>query len=136
MTIPLNLGDVVNLSNDRETYYSGSPQMAFSRRTGSLYVIWHKAKGIFGGGAQLQRDRANKTSLMVYRLSTDGGKTFSEMSLFHTFKDRDSFGLPISFTHPQHSSGYSDRIFVTFADKSSPTKFDVYLSKDSNDGSR
>lgn len=135
MTIrQLQLGEIFNLSNDREDYYSGSPHLAFSRRTGSLFVIWHKAKGIYGGGLQLQKDKANKSSLIVYRLSKDRGVSFRDMTMLHDFKDKDSFGLPVSFTHPQLSGGYDDKIFITLVDKSSPEKFDVYLSRDSEDG--
>jgi hypothetical protein len=130
----MQLGDIVNLSNDKDRYYSTSAQVTSNRSTGSLYVIWHKSRGKYGSSENIIKDRANKSSEIVYRVSRDAGSTFSDALLLHSFKDVDSFGLPVAFTTPQHSSGFGEKVYLALVDKTSQKKYDVLLSSDSDDG--
>ena len=126
------LTEPVNISNDKSRYSAEIPQAIMSEHSGLLYVIWHKSRGIFGGWQQAEHDKNGKSASIVYRVSNNNGKTFSDTYTLYEFKDPDIFGTHISFA-PYESC---KRAFLTWVDRTSPNKLDVFFSKDSDDGGR
>ncbi len=123
----MKFGEIINISIDT-SFYSSSPQIAYSYKNNSLYVIWHKSRGIYGDFARKHKE---KNASIVYRVSKDNGKTFGDAATLHDFSEPESFGPSIAF-----SPLNGNRIFLAWVDKSSPRKLDVYFSRNSEDGSR
>ena|GEM_PF-3923199 len=130
----MKFSEIINISNSSNSFYSSSPDIVFARSTRSLYVIWTKSTGIFGTWEQIMKHKENKSESIVYRISKDMGKTFGAVTTFYNFKEPTGIGGPyVASSAPKHGG---NSVFLTWVDKTNPKKFDVYFSRNSDDGSR
>lgn len=126
----MSLDEIINISNDQSNYNSANPYVVLSRQTGYLYVIWHKSRGVFGGWQQVTKDKQKKSASIVYRVSADGGKSFSDTKTLYDFRAPLGYSSHFYFRNER----CSDHVFLTWVDKTDTRKLDVYLARESTEG--
>ncbi|MEO9364274.1 MAG: sialidase family protein, partial [Nitrososphaera sp.] len=124
----MDFGEIVSISND-SSFYATPPFVAFSYKSNSLYVIWQKTRGIYGNVEHFKGQK--KSASIVCRISKDSGRTFGDIMTLHDFREPGIFPPRVAF-----SPLNENRVFLAWADKSSPTKLDVYFTRNSESGDR